>query len=191
MAKEHGIPFALLPNTPDLVRVYWATAKEFRQRQLSSTGDIDDDEVDVYDSFNLRAVLLLRSCFKEAFNLSQSFKYRNSEGKDDPPNARKVLLDEVLTKDFVKETFEILISKFFLYVQSDIEEWISEPEEWDMKEEGEGEAFEKSIRSASERLFLDIVLHHKDVVIEPLLDTAKSVTGLRSSDSGVDYQTDE
>lgn len=177
MAKDHPVSFALLPNTPDLVRYYWSTAKTFRQRQSEAGDNIDDDETEVYDAFNLRTVLLLRACFKEAFNLSQPFKYRNSDRKDDPPRGRKVLKDEILTNDFVKELFETLVSKFFIYIQSDVEEWFNEPEEWDIRSEGDEEAYESSVRAASERLFLDITLHHKDLVIDPLLATMSSIAG--------------
>lgn len=177
IAKDHPVSFALLPKTPDLVRYYWSTARSFRLRQSEAGDSIEDDETEVYDAFNLRAVLLLRACFKEAFNLSQPFKYRNSDRKDDPPRGRKVLTEQILTNDFVKELFETLVSKFFIYIQSDIEEWFNEPEEWDMKLEGDEDAYERSVRAASERLFLDITLHHKNLVIDPLLATVSSIAG--------------
>ena len=177
MAKDHAVSFALFPSTPDLVRYYWITAKQFRQRQSEAGDDLDDDETEVYDAFNLRVVLILRACFKEAFNLSQPFKYRNSDRKEDPASARKVLTNDVLVPDFVRDLFETIVSNFFIYIQSDIEEWFSEPEEWDMKLEGDEDAYERSVRAASERLFLDITLHHKDLVIEPLLATMSSISG--------------
>lgn len=175
LAKDHAVSFALLPNTPDLVRYYWSTARQFRQRQLFAGDEIDDDETDVLDAFSLRAILLLRACFKEAFNLMQPLKYRNSDRKQEPAEARKVFTDNLLTHAFVQDLFQSIVSNFFIYVQSDIEEWVSEPEEWDMKLEGDEDAYERSVRAASERLFLDITLHHKDLVIEPLMQTANTV----------------
>lgn len=181
MAKDHPVSFALMPDTADLVRFYWTTAVEFRQRQLDSTTEVDDDETAVYNSFNLRAILLLRACFREAFNLGQHFRYRNEQGKDEPQKARSLLNSELLTTDFVNALFQAVVSKFFYYIRSDIEEWVTEPEEWDMKEEGDEEAYDQSVRSAAERLFLDVTIHYKHMVIEPLLDTVRNVSSSANS----------
>ena len=124
------------------MRSYWAAAKQIRSYQLSGE-NIEEEISEVYDAFNLRAILIMRACVKEAFTLSQPFKYRNSDGKDEPVRARKVLSDELLGFTFIQELFQTLVSNFFIYLKRDVEGFFSEPDEWDMKDEGGDEAYEK------------------------------------------------
>jgi len=70
---------------------------------------------------------------------------------------------------------ETLVTRFFVFRPRDLRDWEEEPEEWERREEGEGDFWEFSIRSCSEKLFLDLVINYKDLLVQPLLQVFQSV----------------
>ncbi len=50
-----------------------------------------------------------------------------------------------------------------------------QPDEWEKSQEGGGSDWEFSVRSCSEKLFLDLMINYKDVLVEPLLTVFKNV----------------
>jgi hypothetical protein len=180
VAQDHGVSFALMPDAAALTRHYWESAKTLRQRQITSPDDITDDYVTMYDGYNLRALLLLRACIALAWaTQTGNFRYnKNPETKDDPSIARELIKIELLADAFILELYDNVIHFFFYYLQSDIEEFTTEPEEWEMKEGHDGDSFERSVRPCAERLFLDVTLHYKDLIIEPLLAKLSIMCGM-------------
>ena len=65
---------------------------------------------------------------------------------------------------------ETVITRFFVFRASDLRDWEEEPEEWEKREEsGESDDWEFSIRSCAEKLFLDLAINYKAILVEPLL----------------------
>ena len=64
---------------------------------------------------------------------------------------------------------ELLVTQFFRFRNIDFQDWEEEPEDWEKREEENADAWEFSIRSCSEKLFLDLVIHFKDLLIPRLL----------------------
>lgn len=176
MANEHPLAFATFTSTPDLVRMYWAAAKPMRDMHFSAASDDDEDYHTVYDSFCLRALLLLRASFRISYSTGSSLKFMAVKSNDDGKAAKEKLKSQLLTGDLVREIFEVLIQKFFIWGPTDLEEWAEEPEEWEFKEEGEEDAYERSVRPCAERLFLDIVLQYKDEVVQPLMQQCSNIS---------------
>lgn len=180
MADEHSVSFALLPSTMSLVRNYWSAASMMRERQIEASRQ-GLESMSLYEGICLRALLLLRACFKIVFNPAQNFRYKNAEAKEDPPKSKKLVSEELLTDEFILDLAQIIINRFFLYTPGDVEEWISEPEEWEMKEEGDDDAYDRFVRPCAERLFLDIVLNFKDQVTQPLLNAWQLISSTVST----------
>lgn len=177
VAEVHPVSFALLPHTTSLARNYWSAACTMRERQLEASRQ-GSEVSSVYESTSLRALLLLRACFKIVYNPTQNFKYKNAEAKEDPPRAKKIIQEELLTDDFALGLMRVLVNLFFLHTTGDMEEWLAEPEEWEMKEEGDEDAYERYVRPCAERLFLDIVLNFQNTAIDPLLDAWEQISSL-------------
>jgi hypothetical protein len=70
----------------------------------------------------------------------------------------------------VINVMELLVTKFFKLRKGDFEEWEEEPEEWEKRGEEISEAWEFSVRTCSEKLFLDLVINFKDLLIPRLLN---------------------
>jgi len=175
MAAVHPVSFPLLSDTLALVHMYWEFAKAMRNNQRLLHDEISEVEF-VYEAFNLRALLLLRLCFKMVHSATHPVKYKSSPYKDDPARAKELVKTSLLTNVFVNELCEVLINRFFIFVPSDIEEWTAEPEEWEMKEEVDERDYELFVRPCAERLFLDIVLNYKELVIQPVIDLFSQVS---------------
>ena len=67
------------------------------------------------------------------------------------------------------------MTRFFVFRPRDLREWQEEPGEWERREEGETDMWEFSIRSCAEKLFLDLVINNKDLLIQPLLSVFYNV----------------
>ncbi|KAF2480394.1 armadillo-type protein [Neohortaea acidophila] len=188
MAREHPAAFALLPNSIELVRSYWALVKSYGENfgskeavvsavtsaRIGLDGDADEDKPTM-EKLALKGLLIIRACAKMVHNPAQTFKHRTPQDKEEKSKATELIKNELLTQPFVKEVMEIIVTRFFVFRASDLREWEEEPEEWEKREEGEGEDWEFSVRSCSEKLFLDLAINYKDLLVQPLLAVFYSV----------------
>lgn len=188
MARDHPAAFALLPGSMQLVPAYWNLAKSFGEdfgskeavtsAIVSASIGMDGDEDAAKSSTEklaLKGLLIVRACVKMVHNPTQTFKYRTAEDKEEKARATELIRKKMLSQPFVQEMMEVLITKFFVFRASDLKEWEEEPEEWEKREEGEGEDWEFSVRSCSEKLFLDLSINYKDILVQPLLQVFYSV----------------
>ncbi|KAE8354057.1 armadillo-type protein [Aspergillus coremiiformis] len=169
MAKDRAASFALLPDSVDLVRSYRSLVVKLGENygQLGAGGE--EDGKSLMEKVGLKALLLIRACSKMAFNPAQTFKYQAPEDKEEKKQSIELIKSELFTDDFVVEVMQLLVTQFFRFRKSDFQEWDEDPEEWERKEEDVADAWEFSIRSCSEKLFLDLVIHFKDLLIPQLM----------------------
>jgi hypothetical protein len=178
MAKVHPAAFALLPGCVPLVKSYWTVGVNLgevyetegpKKSGQESNGD-GDDEKRLIDKVGLKALLLIRACSKMAFNPAHTFKYQQPQDKEEKKESVDLIKSQLFTHDFVINVMELLVSRFFRLRKVDFQEWEEEPEEWEKKEVEIAEAWEFSIRSCSEKLFLDLVTHFKALLVPQLLN---------------------
>ncbi|KAK6440066.1 hypothetical protein LTR95_003712 [Oleoguttula sp. CCFEE 5521] len=179
MAKDHPAAFALLPDSVPLVQAYWSQIKTYGQDFGTASavlpngprGHQDGDDGDTPDTekFILRAMLVVRACVKMIHNPSTVFKYRQPVDKEERHQAMELIKQHLLNPAFVKEVMEVVITSYFVIKESDLREWEDEAEEWEKREMGDGEDWEFSVRSCAEKLFLDLAINYKDILVEPLL----------------------
>ena len=197
MASTHPASFVLLPDSLQLTRDYWAMTKAYGVRLgtpskagnaasavwLGTDGDYDDGNSPI-EKFALKGLLIVRACVKMVHSPAHTFKNRsNADGsKDDRIQATETLRQNLLTVPFVQEAMETLVSSFFVFRERDLLIWEEEPEEWEKREDGDGEDWEFSLRSCSEKLFLDLVINYKDVLLEPLQRVIGDVARLSNED---------
>lgn len=187
MVKTHPAGFALLPNSVDLARAYWRLAFRFSKTFGSQTptqtakighdGDSDEEGPAILEQLSLKGLLLLRGCLKMVFSPAQTFKYQHAEDKEEKKRSMELIKTTLLTDSFVREMMETIVTQFFVFRSRDLREWAEEPEEWERREEGEGDVWEFSIRSCSEKLFLDLVINFNALLVEPLLRVFANVAG--------------
>ena len=178
MAKNHPAAFALLPDTLAVVQAYWVLIREFsenyglRTEELTPTIGTDGDEVGEVpfaERLTLKGLLILRACCKMAFNPIQTFKYQQREDKDEKRVARELVQQDLLTQQFASDVMEVLMTRYFVFTSRDLKQWEEEPDEWEKTQEGAGDDWEFSIRTCSEKLFLDLVVNYKDFLVPSLV----------------------
>lgn len=185
MVQSHPAGFSLLPDSTALAHSYWKAVNLFGETFGSQTvtassrigdhGDIDEEEMPVLEKVSLKGLLMLRACAKMAFNPAPTLRYQHKEDKEERNHSIELIKDNLLTESFVREVMETLVTRFFVFRARDLRDWEEEPEEWERREDGEGDVWEFSIRSCSEKLFLDLVIHYKHLLVRPLLDVFHKV----------------
>ncbi|KAJ5157226.1 uncharacterized protein N7482_008326 [Penicillium canariense] len=170
MAKMHPASFALFDNSITLVNSYWSLVVKLSENYVSLGADIETEGKSLFEKAGLRALLLIRACARMAFNPVQTFKYQTPQDKEERKRAVERIKTQLFTEDFVINVMELLVTQFFRFRNIDFQEWEEDPESWEKKEEQSTEAWEFSIRSCSEKLFLDLVIHFKDLLIPRLLN---------------------
>lgn len=188
MAKDHPAGFALLSDPIVLVNLYWKIVTCVSENFGSSTpvpsskigndGDADDDDVSVLEKLCLKGLLILRACVRMVFNPVHTFKYQHPEDKDERKRSVELIKQKLLTESFVHELTATLVTRFFVFRHRDLREWEEEPEEWEIREEGGVDIWEYSIRSCAEKLFLDLAINHKDILVEPITVFFYQVAGM-------------
>lgn len=170
MARSHPASFALLPDSIALVQSYWSLVVKFGEDYAKLDTYGESDWRSLMERTGLRALLLIRACAKMAFNPVQTFKYQTAQDKEERKQAVELIKSQLFTQDFVVNVMEVLVTQFFKLRENDFQEWEADPEEWQKKEDATADAWEFSIRSCSEKLFLDVVIHFKELLIPRLLN---------------------
>ena len=179
MCESHPASFPLLPNSIQLVSDYWALVKRFSEDFEKSTGikqtsgDGPDGkakfEGPLHERIALKGLLLLRVCIRIAFQPVSSIMYRSQETRALEKAAVETVKTSLFTKEFLSDIVQVIISKLFIFRQSDLEAWEEDPEEWESQERSEGNSWEWAVRPCAERLLIDLLTHYKELT-QPLLD---------------------
>ncbi|KAL4985564.1 armadillo-type protein [Aspergillus falconensis] len=181
LAKDRAASFALLPDSIPLVQSYWTLVVKLGEN-YGQLGAVGESEKTFMEKAGLRALLLLRACSRMAFYPAQTIKYQTAQDKEEKKQAVELIKSQLFTQDFVVHVMELLVTQFFRFRQNDFQEWEAEPEEWERKEEDVAEAWEFSIRSCSEKIFLDLVIHFKDLLVPRLLNVFQSFASTDNRD---------
>ncbi|TKA76307.1 hypothetical protein B0A49_01673 [Cryomyces minteri] len=164
MSTTHPAAFVLLPDSLDLVRSYWKLVKSFGETfgskeavtsavasaTTSADGDADDDKP-FLEKMSLKGLLIIRACLAMVFNPTKTFKYKHAEEKEEKAQAAQSIREGLLTEPFVREVMETIVTNFFVFRRSDLKE------------------------PCSEKVFLDLAINFKDIVVQPLLNVFYSV----------------
>ena len=187
-AREHPASFVLMDSMEILHRSWSVVNHKKAKLDLSSNVDWkvyrngDSEEDDPIDKLALKALLLFRACVKMVFNPVQTFKYQTPQDKDDRKTTTNAIKTKVFTNDFVIQLMEILVTQYFVLRSQDLRDWEQEPDEWERKEEEIADAWEFSIRSCSEKLFLDLVINFKELLVPRLLDVFQQYATAENTD---------
>ena len=178
MARTHPAAFVLLPGCFEITQTYLTLiqqlGEQYRSTGVSATakigtdGDADEGKT-MLEKLGLKGLLLVRAFVKMAYNPVQTFKYQHPQDKEERKAAVDLVKKDILSEVFVNQMMELIITKFFVFRESDLRDWEEEPEEWEKREEEIADAWEFSVRSCSEKLFLDLIMNFKEMLVPRLL----------------------
>ncbi|OTA64124.1 ARM repeat-containing protein [Hypoxylon sp. EC38] len=182
MAIEHPASFASLPNSFDLVRGYWDLTARFAEVYNKSEGIKESlgnvkakPEGPLSERLALKGLLILRACISMVHHRKQSIRYRSKEMVAEEQQAIETLKQGLLKDEFIIQIANVIITYFFIFRQADLEAWEEDPQEWGNQEESHGAAYEWEVRPCAEKLFLDLLIHYKHLLLEPLLSYFNTV----------------
>ena len=182
MVTEHPAGFVSLPNATELAVSYWEIIQQLGQvyslpSSSLTTGDAIEEPSGVQKFLILKGLLLLRAFLRMSFNPPYLLTYQQSLDKEEKLTIRDFVRDELFTEALVCEAMETLVSCYFVITPQDLKEWEEEPEEWEKAQEGAGEDWELSIRTCSEKLFMDLINNYKSSLVQRLLTAYQAVAG--------------
>ncbi|KAI1739219.1 putative importin 11 [Xylaria scruposa] len=177
MASSHPASFAALPGSAELARAYWNLVAEFSLvfdqsegiRQGGSSDTKSRVEGPLLERLALKGLLLMRACVRMAHRPVQSITYRSKDDAGEQQAAIATIKSQLFSDDFINQMAHIIITRLLVFRKADMDAWEEEPEEWEQREESQGNAYEWEVRPCAEKLFLDLLTHHKSLLLEPLL----------------------
>ncbi len=189
MIKLHPAAFPLLPDSMNIVKAWWSLARQFGDTRGSPrslvnsnsglNGEADaEDQIFALEKLSLSALTLIRGCLKMVYNPMQTFKYQRAEDKEEKKIAQERVKNDLLTGIFAQEIMESLVTRFLVLTPRDLKQWEEDPEEWERTQESSGEDWDISIRTCSEKLFLDLINNYKELLVQPLIHVFRVAAGL-------------
>ncbi|KAI5283173.1 hypothetical protein KEM55_001725, partial [Ascosphaera atra] len=187
MANTHPAAFALLPDSIRLVQSYWGLVVElgplYGISDLTQIGaNADEEEPSLLHKVALKALLLVRACVRLVFYPAHTFKYPKAEDKEEKNQSVEIMKTQLLNEEFVVQAMELLVTKLFRFSAEDLQMWEDEPEEWEKQQEEISDAWEFSIRSCAEKLFLDLVINYKTILGPRLINVFNGYATLENRD---------
>ncbi|POS75921.1 hypothetical protein DHEL01_v205688 [Diaporthe helianthi] len=193
MSETHPASFPLLTNSIPLVLAYWDLVTKFAEvfdksgglRQTTSTdgpGAKSKVEGPLLEKLALKGLLLVKSCVAIVWKPVQTFKYLSKEFVEQKDRAVQTIRTELLKDELVMQIVNVIITKLLIFRQADLEAWEADPEEFESTEQYLGDGWQFAVRPCSERVFLELLVHYKDLLTPPLLSYFQQAT---SADSDV------
>lgn len=193
MSETHPASFPLLTNSIPLVLAYWDLVAKFAEvfdksgglRQTTTTdgpGAKSKVEGPLLEKLALKGLLLVKSCVAIVWKPVQTFRYLSKEFLEQKDRAVQTIKSELLKDELVMQIVNVIITKLLIFRQADLEAWEADPEEFESTEQYLGDGWQFAVRPCSERVFLELLVHYKDLLTPPLLSYFQQAT---SADSDV------
>ncbi|RDX55688.1 ARM repeat-containing protein [Lentinus brumalis] len=162
--RDSPASFVTLPMCGDLVLYYWSKVVQ------ATTGPPEQIADSSLVTFPVRFLVQGMALFKDSLAQWAPTK------KDGSQN------DRVLSKEFVEDAVKILVTRFIPLNPSDLEEWMSDPEEWVNAEEKENDQWEYELRPCAERVLMTLAAQYPQFVRPLIEETFKTLVGQRAMD---------
>ncbi|KAI0895836.1 ARM repeat-containing protein [Annulohypoxylon nitens] len=183
MAEEHPTSFILLPNSLNLVRAYWflttKVAAVFNEsvgmRHSASTQGKAKTEGPILEKIALKGLLLLRACVGTIYRPKRTIVIRSKEVRREEKQAVEHLKAELLKDEFIIEIINVIVTRFLLFRQADLDAWEEDPQEWEQQEEAEGNAYQWEVRPCAEKLFVDLLTQYKGLLLKHVMSYFVSI----------------
>jgi hypothetical protein len=162
--------------------------------------EIEEGRLKFREKVALQSMLLFRGAIKMIHNPTATFKCkytvktpsshridrpvpdRHKVEKEEIKTATTLFREQLFTPQTVTHCMEILVTKFFILRQSDLEGWNEDPEGWNESWENAVESYEFLIRPCAEKLFNDLVVNYKEVLVQPLMTVFNSIETVGKDD---------
>ncbi|KAI1091668.1 ARM repeat-containing protein [Rostrohypoxylon terebratum] len=183
MAEEHPASFILLPNSLNLARAYWFLTTKVSEvfnesvgiRHGASSQGKAKTEGPILEKIALKGLLLLRACIQMVYRPKRTIVFRSPEARQEQKQAIEHLKTELLKDEFIIEISNVIVTRFLLFRQADLDAWEEDPQEWEQQEETEGNAYQWEVRPCAEKLFMDLLTQYKGILLPHVMSYFVSI----------------
>ncbi|KAK6496883.1 hypothetical protein TWF481_001865 [Arthrobotrys musiformis] len=195
LSKGQPAAFALMPDVLTILQNYWQVANNYgdslangsraglgKKNSGANAANKEDDKSSFLEKIALQGMLLYRNCIQMVFKPVQTFKYRHKEEKEENIAATAFMKNQVLTLELATRFMELLVTKYFILRQDDLEAWEEDPETWAITWDDQTESWEYMIRPCAEKLFVDFALNFKKELAQPIVGVFNNVATLENQD---------
>lgn len=190
MSEAHPASFPLLPNSIPLVLAYWELVAKFAEvfdksgglRQTTTDGPAAKSKVEgpLLEKLALKGLMLVKSCVAIVWRPVQTFKYLSKDFLEQKDRAVQIIKTDLLKDDLVMQIVNVIITKLLIFRQADLEAWEMDAEDFEATEQYLGDGWQFAVRPCAERVFLDLLVHYKDLLTPPLLSYFHQATNAES-----------
>ncbi|KAL4076110.1 ARM repeat-containing protein [Scleroderma citrinum] len=173
--------FIELPTCNDMVLYYWENVVQ------ATNGSTDMIKDSCNAVFPIRFLVQAMVLFKE--NLAKWTPFRKggpvTETSIDHLWDDSTLTDETplaLSQQFVEDAVRLLVTRFIPLNPTDLESWMSDPEEWVNEEDKENDHWEYELRPCGERVLMTLASQYRDYVIPLMTTTFKDIISQSATD---------
>ncbi|KIO12672.1 hypothetical protein M404DRAFT_959382 [Pisolithus tinctorius Marx 270] len=156
--------FVELPTCNAMVLYYWEKVVQ----AANGSSDMIKDASDAV--FPVRFLVQAMVLFKE--NLAKWTPFR----KGGPVS------ETTLSQQFVEDAVRLLVTRFIPLNLTDLEGWMSDPEEWVSEEDKETDHWEYELRPCGERVLMTLASQYRDYVVPLMATTFKDVVSQPTTD---------
>ncbi|KAI0347520.1 ARM repeat-containing protein [Trametopsis cervina] len=156
--------FVALPGCNDLILYYWSKVVQ------ATSGPANYIEDSPTALFPVRFLVQAMVLFKESLAQWAPVKKDGSENV------------QVLPQPFVEDAVKLLVTRFIPLHPSDLEGWMTDPEEWVNLEERDNDLWEFELRPCGERVLMTLAYQYRQYVVPLLRSSFEQIVTQRTSD---------
>ncbi|KAK6539234.1 hypothetical protein TWF694_009475 [Orbilia ellipsospora] len=198
LSKGQPAAFALMPDVLTVLQNYWQITNNYgdslasgsrqglgkQPKSKNGAGALNgaNEGATFLEKIALQGMLLYRNCIQMVFKPIQTFKYRHKEEKEENTRATAFMKSRVLTLELATMFMELLVTKYFVLRQDDLEAWEEDPETWAITWDDQTESWEYMIRPCAEKLFFDFATNFKHDLAQPIVGVFNNVAKIDNHD---------
>ncbi|KAI8899690.1 armadillo-type protein [Globomyces pollinis-pini] len=155
VSLERVVDFVVLPSFIGIIKSYWSL--------LEATHFKTDDPF--IEAIRIQSIKMMKNVVKH-----RDFSVIKSKNPDPlMQNALHILENLLFTPDFVLNAAKLLISRYLILTNSDLETWADDPESFVQDEDSDH--WEYQIRGSSEKLLMLLISKNKELLCPFLIET--------------------
>ncbi|OLY82320.1 Importin-11 [Smittium mucronatum] len=172
-SKYNPTSFILIERTTFVMQWYGnllVSPKENIPAPFQFDSIFDDTEL-ICNKIHLQSLLLFKTVVRNLSFESDS----NSESENSSSNiCSQIVNSKILNNEFLLLLINAIITKYMVLSERDIEKWNEEPEEWIIEEESDNWTID--VRSCSEKLFSELFMDRKELLLPHLLSNLENAS---------------
>jgi hypothetical protein len=170
LSSERVVDFVVSPCFLNVIQMYWTLLE-------AESVETPVLNANFYERIQIQAMKILK-------NITKHRDFSIVSTKDQNPRleqALEILNTKLFTHEFIVHVVTILITRYMLLSQEDLEFWEEDPESFVQQEESDH--WEYHLRACAEKLFMVLISRNRDIVCPLIMEMMNAIPGMMDSKS--------